>query len=1816
MNKWSCLPGSRRWQFASLTFAILTLALVVGPGVGWLSAQAPQTGIVAGRNVNMVSGTGWPDGDPFLQRQNEPSVAASSRNPLHLLGGSNDYRTVDLPGLPNGGETGDAWLGVFKSFDGGQRWRSTLIPGYPQDQSPIGIASPLHGYQAAADPVVRAGTNGLFYYSGIVFDRGANARSRVFVSRFIDNNNKENGDPIAYLGTSAVASHSGRGGAFIDKPWLVVDVPRPGSKSCVITTPGPGTTTLTQTIQAGMVYLTYSLITGSGVNIQSAIMFSASSDCGATWTKPIQISDPAAHVNQGSAMAIDPSSGGLYITWRQFGIGGQTDAVVVAHATSGGRSFSALRKIRELAANHTAHEVEGWLKRERDEDERDEREKKTGHEKVVAEHGPGGVNGQGGASLVTASGFTGTFDQPTASDQFRTNAYPTIAIDGQGRAYLAWTERGLAGFNVDQSRIVISTSLDGLTWTAPKVVEDPVAPTTGSLPLPGHQLMPSLSFAGGKLVLAFYDLREDISGTFATWVDDGTASVNSGKRHTIDIRAAMADPGDMPAFEPSVRVSQYMQTVRPLSGVTQQLQYNPPNLPMFKLGTAPFMGDYIDITPSPVFVRNAAGQWSFNVAPVSAPVFHLVWTDNRDVRPPHAVNALGKPDWTKYTPPANPFSLVACDPNFTASRNQNIYTARLTRGLLAGSPGNSKQLSAKVPRGFVVFAQNTTAALKSFRLSIANQPVGGRASFTQFEIDGLLTSVDVNVAPRSSVSRTVYVTSTDPRAMVTVNVNEITAPGVAGTVIAGGLTGAVVLNPDISNPDISNPDISNPDISNPDISNAEVYNPDISNPDISNPDISNPDISNPDISNPDISNAVILNPDISNPDISNPDISNPDISNPDISNPDISNPDISNGAIADVTWTMTNEGNTTSTFNVGLFMQNATLPAGIKTQLLLHKQYKTPTSDGCTLKVQTQSVLVANIVDPVFKAATDPVTRPDPGSPDISNATMWLEPGASARITLRVVNTNPAVVSFNPAAQVTPAVTSVAYNVDNLKTATVPPTTPPSTTPPPNTKPSTSNVPVLTFATQPATSTIGVVLAPFTVQAGNLPTGKEIPVTIAISAGGLLGGTMTKMTVGGVATFSDIVIDRAIASLALVASSSSANAIPTYSNTFSIAKLTATITITPASLAATYDGTQKAVSVSTSPANLATVITYGLSEVLTSTIPPTAAGQYGVIVNIAPNNPTYQGTATGTLNISPATASVVLGNTSQLYDGTPKSVTVTTTPTSLAAGVSVTYGGLPTAPIAAGPYAVVATVNDPNYVGSASGTLTITPASAVLTVGGLAGQVYDGMPKTVTVTTAPPGVAFSVAYTGNSAVPVYAGNYPFVVTVTDPNWAGTPPQNGILAIAKATPVITWPAPAAISLGTPLGAVQLNATANVPGTFAYTPVSGTVLSAGVGQTLSVAFAPTDATNYAPASKNVTIDVTSSSFAVTVPGTAGGTVNYNVGGGPAAAQGTAPVDAGLVMSPGSTVVVTATGSVSWYTTDVVVGPAGLDLGGHGDFLMASPPTPAICLIARVGNGPWQYVGVGPTTITASTTGTLQFAVNDSYYGDNAGSFVAHVALGPSGIVGLWSAQGNGLNSASGATATVQGGGTYATGAVGQAFSLVNADSTANQFVDVGVVPSLQMTNALSFAAWIYPTGPGNGTFATMGDGVVEGGILINQEYQYEVARYADGSIRFAFNNTSPGWAWINSGAMTPVNTWSHVAVTYDSGAVKTYLNGVLVNTVPASGPLAGTPSYFEIGGRHQTADQPGFRQNFSGSIDEVAMFNRALTAAEVARLFSGQ
>jgi hypothetical protein len=173
---------------------------------------------------------------------------------------------------------------------------------------------------------------------------------------------------------------------------------------------------------------------------------------------------------------------------------------------------------------------------------------------------------------------------------------------------------------------------------------------------------------------------------------------------------------------------------------------------------------------------------------------------------------------------------------------------------------------------------------------------------------------------------------------------------------------------------------------------------------------------------------------------------------------------------------------------------------------------------------------------------------------------------------------------------------------------------------------------------------------------------------------------------------------------------------------------------------------------------------------------------------------------------------------------------------------------------------VTATVNDPNYQGSASGTFTINKATASVSLSNLT-QTYTGSPLYPTATTVPSGL--SVAWTG--APDTKVGQYAVTATVNNSNYSSNT-ASGTFVIQQAAPVINWPTPAPITYGTALSATQLDATANTPGTFTYMPAAGSVLWAG-SQTLNVFFTPTDRTDYRSAMASVKLTVNKATPVIT-------------------------------------------------------------------------------------------------------------------------------------------------------------------------------------------------------------------------------------------------------------------------------------------------------------------------------------------------------------
>jgi hypothetical protein len=236
-------------------------------------------------------------------------------------------------------------------------------------------------------------------------------------------------------------------------------------------------------------------------------------------------------------------------------------------------------------------------------------------------------------------------------------------------------------------------------------------------------------------------------------------------------------------------------------------------------------------------------------------------------------------------------------------------------------------------------------------------------------------------------------------------------------------------------------------------------------------------------------------------------------------------------------------------------------------------------------------------------------------------------------------------------------------------------------------------------------------------------------------------------------------------------------------NNFAISKATATVTLS--NLSQTYTGSALTPTVTTTPA--------GLSYNLTGA-PDTNAGSYSVTATITDAN--YAGTASGTFIINKAAATVALSNLTQTYTGAALSPTVTTTPS----GLSYSLTGAPDTN--GGSYPVTATVTDPNYSGTASGTFVINKASQTITLTGAPVSAIFGTSFTVTATassslipafTATGGCTVVDNGNGTGTYKMTSGTTSCLVTASQAgngNYTAAASVNKSVTAAKATQTIT------------------------------------------------------------------------------------------------------------------------------------------------------------------------------------------------------------------------------------------------------------------------------------------------------------------------------------------------------------------------------------------------------------------------------------------
>ncbi len=186
----------------------------------------------------------------------------------------------------------------------------------------------------------------------------------------------------------------------------------------------------------------------------------------------------------------------------------------------------------------------------------------------------------------------------------------------------------------------------------------------------------------------------------------------------------------------------------------------------------------------------------------------------------------------------------------------------------------------------------------------------------------------------------------------------------------------------------------------------------------------------------------------------------------------------------------------------------------------------------------------------------------------------------------------------------------------------------------------------------------------------------------------------------------------------------------------------------------------------------------GPAQVLGSILTVTGAGSIEVEANQSgDDNRAAADPVRASFTVAAASAAITLGDLNQTYDGLPKPVTTATTPTGLT--VNITYNGSDHAPIFPGSYAVVATLADSNYTGSASGTLVISASVIVRHApsinGAVTGSVHALLPESFALNS-------STSISGDLLVP----GTPAVVINGHPTISATLDSGGTAAPTTAT----------------------------------------------------------------------------------------------------------------------------------------------------------------------------------------------------------------------------------------------------------------------------------------------------------------------------------------------------------------------------------------------------------------------------------------------
>src|SRR2546421_41505 len=241
--------------------------------------------------------------------------------------------------------------------------------------------------------------------------------------------------------------------------------------------------------------------------------------------------------------------------------------------------------------------------------------------------------------------------------------------------------------------------------------------------------------------------------------------------------------------------------------------------------------------------------------------------------------------------------------------------------------------------------------------------------------------------------------------------------------------------------------------------------------------------------------------------------------------------------------------------------------------------------------------------------------------------------------------------------------------------------------------------------------------------------------------------------------------------------------------------------------------------------------------------------------------------------------------------------------------------------------------------------------------------------------------------------------------------------------------------------------------------------------------------------------------------------------------------------------------------------------------------------------------------PTTTSFNNTG-LTAGTSYSYQvraADAAGNLSAYSAVAsattsntPSGLVAAYAFnEGSGTTVADASGNNNNGTITAATWTTAGKFGNALAFNGTSARVTVPNAASLQLSTGMTLEAWVFPTGSLT-SWRSVVDKTVDGYYLMASTDQ----------------NNRPGvggtWTGGNQNVAAPtvltINTWTHLAATFDGATVRLFVNGVQVASQAQTTPLATTPGTLQMGAN-------SYGEFFAGRIDEVRIYNRALSATEI-------